>query len=110
MRRNDAEGTIMRMIVAEARARSQAGGMPGYSPRAVFRRTIAAESACDPPREKAGWKQETDPLDSALERLESDLSYLEELPGALTAPVGAGLDEMDRRLKQLIASLDRPRS
>ena len=100
----------MRMIVAEARARSRAGGMSGYTPRAFFRRTIAAESVRDRLGEKAGREPETDPLDSALERLESDLSYLEELPGALTAPVGAGLDEIDRRLKQLIASLDRPRS
>jgi len=100
----------MRMIVAEARARSRTDCMSGHTPSAFFRRTIAAESVRDRLREKAGWKQETDPLDSALERLESDLSYLEELPGALTAPAGAGLDEIDRRLKQLIASLDRPRS
>ncbi|HIH03836.1 MAG TPA: hypothetical protein HA263_08320 [Methanoregulaceae archaeon] len=53
----------------------------------------------------AGGEPTTDSLDAALTGFESDLSYLEELPPSDIAPYRAELDEMDGRLKRVIAAL-----
>ncbi|MEN6343137.1 MAG: hypothetical protein ABFC89_11335 [Methanospirillum sp.] len=49
-----------------------------------------------------------DPVEIALIGLESDLSYLEELPADRVEAAGAVLDELDERLKRVIASLENP--
>jgi hypothetical protein len=49
-------------------------------------------------------------LDAALTALESDLSYLEDLPAESLAPLRPALDGMDERVLRVVARLpDRPR-
>ena len=47
-----------------------------------------------------------DPVEIALTGLESDLSFLEDLPADRVEPAGVALVELDERLKRLIASLE----
>ncbi len=57
-----------------------------------------------------GADPEADPVADALIGLESDLSYLEELPADRVAPSQRALDETGERLKRLLGSLPGRRS
>jgi hypothetical protein len=87
------EGGVRRRT-AELRARmtvgwSRAAGLEQWS------RSCGAERA-------------SDPVQQTLDGLESDLSYLEELPGDRIARSQAALGQASERLERLAASLKRP--
>ena len=54
---------------------------------------------------RCGANPAADPVADALIGLESDLSYLEELPADRVAPSQRALDETGERLKRLLGSL-----
>jgi len=91
------------MLVREARMQERAAQLRAL---AVDRWTRAwSEQARG--REIADRETEAaaDPIDAALSVLESDVSYLEELPTSRVASSGAAIAELDERMKSVIALL-----
>jgi hypothetical protein len=103
---NRPDWDCMGRLVREARKQERAAHLRAL---AVDRWTRAW---CEQDRGRGPQDEEpdaaADPVDAALTVLESDLSYLEDLPAARVATGGGALDELDDRMKRLIASLTSP--
>lgn len=103
METNEPDRRGVRMIAGEAGMHERTAHLRVHAvqcwTRARYRRECAREHACGEPGAA------TDSVDAVLTVLESDLCYLEELPASRIASSGGMLDEMDGRLKRLIASL-----
>lgn len=103
MQMSRADRECIGMLVREARMQERAAQLRAL---AVDRWTRAW---CEQERGRGITGREpeaaVDPIDAALTVLESDLSYLEELPTSRVAPSGAAIAELDERMKSVIALL-----